>query len=133
MRLKYIIASAWIFGVIFIIGLTASIYKVLTDAIGGKKEQKARIKDTEKSIKALKGELDGYLLRQSDAKKSMSSAAPLLHSTNRRLKKTKRFLQNCRRLCMKDLWLNSNLCWISATGNISILSFFILNRVEPIR
>lgn len=69
MLLKYIIASAWIFGVIFIIGLTASIYKVLTDTIGGKKKGKAQIKDTEDSIKVLTGELDGYLLRQSDAKK----------------------------------------------------------------
>lgn len=89
---KYIIASAWIFGVIFIFGLIVSIFKVLTNNIGEKKEQKARIKDTEDSIKALKGELSGYLLRKNEAKKGYDKSSAIASQRKAAFEKDKAVL-----------------------------------------
>lgn len=88
----YIIASICVFGVIFIISLIASIFKVLTNNIGGKKKEKAQIKDTVDSIKVLTGELDGYLLRQSDAKKEYEQCRSVAAKHESAFKKEKAVL-----------------------------------------
>ena len=88
----YIIASFCVFGAIFIIGLIVSIFKVLTDTIGEKKEQKAQIKDTEDSIKALKGELSGYLLRKNEAKKGYDKSSAIASQRKAAFEKDKAVL-----------------------------------------